>query len=740
MKLMVFLCPQSSKWTALLGSTFSLGACFLVVSPVFIVFASLCMIAYIVFYHRELARFVDDLREAHKLRSMHQAQNLADDQIILEEALMPLGHEFRPSSPMCSDNALINDDEMVVVEKRLELAALFVRDANEGRFLGNEYLIDGLNRTHYKRLYHALHYVRMANMVVLIALTFFETPAWCYFSPDCGKSNIQILNWNLPVLPQRVSVTVELTCLGLLAAELSIKYQYMGHRIYFLNKWYIAQIIMLLADCAAVLTVAFVPLHYQDGEHAISEDSAENDDVATRPLVLAPLIRPLLLLTMSHRLRSGFSSLLNCLPRFMDGLLTLSILVALYAVLGMVLFEGTREVAVFFSTFIESCTNLMILLTTANFPDVMMPIYSQSRIASLFFVSFLAIGQLLIMNLVFASVYQHYRKEMSDQAAHFAHRRKQALEAAFHLLPAHRARSISTGTGEAPTFKEKIISRRTYDKLLAELMRPTISLFHEGEDSSRGARERRMPHVGSSRDLIAQSRVALYSQWSDEEEENWITYDEFVGLVDDHLAREKRSKSSRHLQHPFVHRQVRSRHNELDQPRGTLASIMHSLSTLPAHRYFERAADIVILVNFAAIIVEIQAKISGQQDLFLSLESWTPVFSIVFVIEMLLKISTFGISAYVDQTKNVFDCIVTLVIVAAEVSVHAQSLTNEWHWIRLLLLLRFLRCLRLLVAIQALNNMFATVVRLLPAFTTLYGTVSSCSSMDTVANSFLGRH
>lgn len=680
-------------------------------------------------YHRELARFIDDLRVAHRMRSKRRRRDAVDERILQEEALTPLGTQADVApvaAPSDVEQRPLNawGDDMDTENKRLELAALFVRDASDGRFLGNEYLIDGLNRTHYKRLYHALHYVRMANMVVLIALTFFETPAWCFFSPNCGKSSTQILTWDLPVMPQSASLAVELICLTLLAGELAIKYRYMGRRIYFLNKWYIAQIVVLLADCAAVLTVAFVPLHDGDvdGINTESEDSAGlQDAVATRPLVLAPLIRPLLLLTMSHRLRSGFSSLLKSLPRFIDGLLTLSILVALYAVLGMVLFEGTREAQAYFSNFVEACTSLMVLLTTANFPDVMMPIYSQSRVASLFFMSFLAIGQLLVMNLVFASVYQHYRQEIVDRAALFAQQKKKALEAAFHLLPAHHVRSITGdvhethGTKSHDVNEVKIISRRTYQRLLTELVRPTISLFDDfgNDEHARG-------DTYQQRDQATQGGATFYSHWSDEEEENWITYDDFVALINSFLAREKKSSatSQGNMSHRY-HRHMQRLHRSRQTDR--VSSFVHWMRALPAHPYFEPAVDLVMLVNLVAIILEIQAKISGQQELFLAWEAWSPVFSVVFVAEVLLKMSALGVGAYVDRTRNVFDCLVTLVIVAAEVSVHAHNLAGEWRWIRVLLLLRFLRCLRLLVALQALSAMVATVVRLLPAFTTLYG-------------------
>ena len=40
---------------------------------------------------------------------------------------------------------------------------------------------------------------------------------------------------------------------------------------------------------------------------------------------------------------------------------------------------------------------------------------------------------------------------------------------------------------------------------------------------------------------------------------------------------------------------------------------------------------------------------------------------------------------------------------------------NKWHWIRYMLIVRLLRCLRLLVAVRRFNMIFATFLQLVPA-------------------------
>uniref|UniRef100_H3HDM2 Uncharacterized protein n=1 Tax=Phytophthora ramorum TaxID=164328 RepID=H3HDM2_PHYRM len=192
----------------------------------FLSVSSVLLLGYTAFYRHELTQFVDELRVSQHVGGLRlQRQDAVDEQILADEATAPLGSTTL--GPPRRRNM-----KQAVDNKRIELAALYVRDAIHGRFLGEEYLIDGLNRMHYKQLFHGL--------------------------------------------------------------------------------------------CA--------------------------------------------------------------------------------------------EAGTYFKSFEDASLSLIILLTTANFPDVMMPIYSQARVYSLFFISFLMIGQLLVMNLVFASIYQHYRQEIAERA------------------------------------------------------------------------------------------------------------------------------------------------------------------------------------------------------------------------------------------------------------------------------------------------------------------------------------
>jgi len=105
------------------------------------------------------------------------------------------------------------------------------------------------------------------------------------------------------------------------------------------------------------------------------------------------------------------------------------------------------------------------------------------------------------------------------------------------------------------------------------------------------------------------------------------------------------------------------------------------------------------------------------------METVEPVFTLVYVIELLLKLVVLGWSEYWQKIRNRFDFFVVSGLMVAEVAMLFSDPTqgNQWHWIRYMLVFRLLRCLRLLVAVRRFNNIFATFLQLVPAFITLGG-------------------
>ena len=56
---------------------------------------------------------------------------------------------------------------------------------------------------------------------------------------------------------------------------------------------------------------------------------------------------------------------------------------------------------------------MMILLTTANFPNIMLPSYNSHRVYALFFLGYLIIGLYFLQNILLAIVFDNYKKRIT---------------------------------------------------------------------------------------------------------------------------------------------------------------------------------------------------------------------------------------------------------------------------------------------------------------------------------------
>jgi two pore calcium channel protein len=97
----------------------------------------------------------------------------------------------------------------------------------------------------------------------------------------------------------------------------------------------------------------------------------------------------------------------------------LIMLLLFYSGIGMVLYKDSDEGKLYFSSFGEAFWNMLILLTSTNFPDVMLPVYQQNRWMCWFFVSFLLLGMFFLMNAVIDVFYHSYRKQVKNRASRF---------------------------------------------------------------------------------------------------------------------------------------------------------------------------------------------------------------------------------------------------------------------------------------------------------------------------------
>ena len=70
---------------------------------------------------------------------------------------------------------------------------------------------------------------------------------------------------------------------------------------------------------------------------------------------------------------------------------------------------------IYFRTPSMGLYNMFICLTTANFPDVMLPAYNENRFYCLFFIGYLMFGLYFLQNLILAMIFDNYKKRVYEK-------------------------------------------------------------------------------------------------------------------------------------------------------------------------------------------------------------------------------------------------------------------------------------------------------------------------------------
>jgi two pore calcium channel protein len=114
-----------------------------------------------------------------------------------------------------------------------------------------------------------------------------------------------------------------------------------------------------------------------------------------------------------------------------------------YAWFGVVMFVDSPEGDQLFPNLVEGLWTLWICVTTANYPDVMMPGYTQNRFVALYFVSFMILTFFFLMNVILATVCNEYDTSVAEHRVESTKLSTTNLKKAFSLLMRHENESTS---------------------------------------------------------------------------------------------------------------------------------------------------------------------------------------------------------------------------------------------------------------------------------------------------------
>ncbi|XP_021781135.2 two pore calcium channel protein 2 isoform X11 [Papio anubis] len=336
----------------------------------------------------------------------------------------------------------------------IDQAVVFIEDAIQYRSINHR--VDASSMWLYRRYYSNVCQRTLSFTIFLILfLAFIETPSSLTSTADV---RYRAAPWEPPC---GLTESVEVLCLLVFAADLSVKGYLFGWAHFQKNLWllgYLVVLVVSLVDWTVSLSL-----------------------VCHEPLRVRRLLRPFFLLQNSSMMKKTLKCIHWSLPEMASVGLLLAIHLCLFTMFGMLLFAGgkqddgqDRERLTYFQNLPESLTSLLVLLTTANNPDVMIPAYSKNRAYAIFFIVFTVIGSLFLMNLLTAIIYSQFRGYLMKSLQTSLFRRRLGTRAAFEVL--------SSMAGEGGAFPQAQQSQRVGVKpqnLLQVLQKVQLDSSHK---------------------------------------------------------------------------------------------------------------------------------------------------------------------------------------------------------------------------------------------------------------------
>ncbi|KAK6141121.1 hypothetical protein DH2020_025141 [Rehmannia glutinosa] len=390
------------------------------------------------------------------------------------------------------------------------------------------------------------------------------------------------------------------------------------------------------------------------------------------PFRIAPYIRVVLLLLTSGDIRDSIIILFGMLLTYLNVLALWLLFLLFSSWLAYVIFEDTVQGRTIFTSYGTTLYQMFILFTTSNNPDVWIPAYKASRWYCLFFVLYVLLGVYFVTNLILAVVYDSFKSELVKQVAEKDRNRTRILKKAFNLIDNNNLGYLNKD--QCIRLFEELNKYRTLPKISREDFE---LIFYELDDSH---------DVKINLDEFADLSHAIGLRFQKEDSEP--IFESCPGFYN--------SPASENLK------------NFVRSPK------------------FGYVIAFILIMNFAAVVIETTLDIEENS----AQEAWQKVefvFGWIYVLEMALKVYSYGFLNYWRDGQNRFDFVITWVIVIGEtttfLSPRGLTFLSNGEWIRYLLIARMLRLIRLLMHVRQYRAFVATFLTLLPSLMPYLGTI-----------------
>ncbi|XP_061563786.1 two pore channel protein 2 [Cololabis saira] len=540
----------------------------------------------------------------------------------------------------CSLNGYQGDEELYIQQ-----AVVFIEDAVHFRSINHRVDAGSLRlyRCYYSRI---CQWILGLVISVVLLLAFVERPTSLSVSSDPHHRRE---SWQPPC---GLTESMEMIGLSILALDLAVKSYLIGWEEFRKSKW--------LISYTVVISVSVI-----DWVLSVSMMCSETFRVRR-------LLRPFFLLQNSSLMKKTLKCIKRTLPEIASVILLLALHLCLFTMIGMLLFaktddpEKNKEWELHFRDLPSSLTSLLVLLTTANNPDVMIPAYSLNRAYSIFFIAFSVIGTYCLMNLLTAIIYNQFRGYLLLSVQTSIIRRRLGIRAAFQVLSCQRAQ----GTDQS------VVS---VDSVLQVMTRVKMKSYY---------------------------RTAINTAVQRYEDVGFVDREQFRKIFDE-------VDKDRIKEHPPL-------------PVYTSPSLQR-LQLVFSHYYLSILGNAVALANvvcICAILVLNSEKSTAERDNYV-LEIINLCFILYYLFEMSVKIFAFGWRGYLSYRNNVFDGVLTVLLLALQMTIFityripysqwdpsSHGVMSLWEMVRLVNMLIVFRFLRIIPDIKLMALVASTLLDL----------------------------
>lgn len=388
----------------------------------------------------------------------------------------------------------------------------------------------------------------------------------------------------------------------------------------------------------------------------------------------AALLRIFLFIAFSEGVQNEIIVVLQIIPALASIGLVLAMIISFYGLIGVAAFYNTSEGTQHFSNFVEAVWTLFTTMTTVIYPDVMMAGYNDNRFVPIYFVSYMCLTFFFFQNVILGTIANGYNTNNDAKKDKIDKAREQLCRNAFEHLT----------SGEVDHVTRE------------QLMGIFLILNNECDDI----------------DPIPEEEAEVLFSILDKDDSKKLEIDEFLYFGQAMLLEFEDSERYDSL--------IERRYPELFlSPQFVKFRKVVSSST------FDRAVDIIVLLNAIVVIVQSYPMLSGQsvatdprlEDGLIDTrwEVLETLFTIFYALEMTSKIISFGWKRYSSSLRNSFDGIITVCAIFASIYVYYPNSYSDSNLIRFVTLVRVLRIFRLFLAIKSFKVITDTFVGILPA-------------------------